>query len=99
MGDTHDQPVPDPVWALYHYVMRKAGPVAVMIERDDNIPPLAELLDELDMARSLAGKKAGSMTLTAIQNDFRTWLICAGGELLVLMRPALRSIRTTTAYS
>jgi uncharacterized protein (UPF0276 family) len=52
--DTHDQSVPDPVWTLFAQVMRRAGPVAVMIERDDNIPPLAELLDELAVARSIA---------------------------------------------
>lgn len=49
--DTHDTPVPDPVWALYAEVRRRAGPVAVMIERDDDIPPLADLLVELDRAR------------------------------------------------
>jgi uncharacterized protein len=49
--DTHDTPVPDPVWALYDEVRRRAGPVAVMIERDDDIPPLSDLLDELDRAR------------------------------------------------
>ena len=52
--DTHDQPVPPPVWSLYAYVMARIGAVAVMIERDDNIPPLAELLAELDMARAHA---------------------------------------------
>jgi len=30
---------------------RRAGAVAVMIERDDDIPPLATLLAELDRAR------------------------------------------------
>ena len=30
---------------------RYFGPVSTMIERDDNIPPLAELVDELDHAR------------------------------------------------
>ncbi len=49
--DTHDHPVPDPVWALYAEIRRRAGPVAVMIERDDDIPPLADLLAELDRAR------------------------------------------------
>ncbi|QHL91235.1 DUF692 family protein [Sphingomonas changnyeongensis] len=49
--DTHDHPVPEPVWALYAEVRRRAGPVAVMIERDDEIPPLGELLAELDRAR------------------------------------------------
>jgi hypothetical protein len=39
--------------------MRKLGTdVAVMIERDDNIPPLADLLDELDVARSIARTEA-----------------------------------------
>ncbi|NII55336.1 DUF692 domain-containing protein [Luteibacter sp. SG786] len=51
--DTHDQPVCDDVWALYRTAMSLLGPVATMIERDDAIPPLAELLDELDIARGL----------------------------------------------
>ena len=49
--DTHDQPVPAPVWSLFAHVMERVGPVAVMIERDDNIPPLSELLAELELAR------------------------------------------------
>lgn len=52
--DTHDHPVPDPVWALYASAIRSFGDVAVMIERDDDIPPLEDLLAELDMARRLA---------------------------------------------
>ncbi|MEI6418933.1 MAG: DUF692 domain-containing protein [Sphingomonadales bacterium] len=49
--DTHDTDVPEAVWALYAEVCRRAGPVAVMIERDDDIPPLADLLTALDRAR------------------------------------------------
>jgi uncharacterized protein (UPF0276 family) len=52
--DTHDQPVPDPVWALYAAAIRRFGPVSTMIERDANIPPLAELQRELDIARAIA---------------------------------------------
>jgi uncharacterized protein (UPF0276 family) len=51
--DTHDQPVCTDVWALYAEAVSLLGPVATMIERDDNIPPLAELLDELDTARGI----------------------------------------------
>ena len=51
--DTHDQPVPPAVWALYEEACRRIGPVATMIERDDAIPALAELLAELDIARGL----------------------------------------------
>ena len=50
--DTHDQAVPDPVWDLYEAVAARVGPVAAMIERDDDIPPLEMLLAELDVARS-----------------------------------------------
>lgn len=55
--DTHDQPVPDPVWSLYAEVIDRFGDVAVMIERDDDIPPLEDLLAELEMARSFARHK------------------------------------------
>ena len=52
--DTHDHPVPDPVWALYAEAIARLGPVSTMIERDDDIPPLEALLAELAQARSLA---------------------------------------------
>ena len=52
--DTHDAPVADPVWSLYADAVRRFGPVATMIERDDNIPPLPELVGELRRARQLA---------------------------------------------
>jgi uncharacterized protein len=58
--DTHDQAVPDPVWALYEVAARKVGPVATMIERDDNIPPLDDLLRELNIARSQAAAWRGA---------------------------------------
>jgi hypothetical protein len=52
--DTHDAAIVDPVWALYRRALAHLGPVATMIERDDRIPPLAELLDELGLARAIA---------------------------------------------
>jgi len=55
--DTHDQPVPHPVWQLYEHAVRLVGPVATMIERDDNIPPLTELLAELRTARHLGSMR------------------------------------------
>jgi uncharacterized protein (UPF0276 family) len=56
--DTHDQPVCAEVWSLYQTACRLIGPVATMIERDDNIPPLEDLLTELAIARDLAGARA-----------------------------------------
>lgn len=52
--DTHDAPIIQSVWELYQEAVKLYGPVSTMIERDDNIPPLAELLSELDQARSIA---------------------------------------------
>jgi len=52
--DTHDQDVIDPVWALYAEAAKRFGPVSTMIERDDNIPPLNEVLAELQKARDIA---------------------------------------------
>jgi uncharacterized protein len=51
--DTHDHPVPDPVWELYASAVRRFGAVSTMIERDDRIPPLEELCAELSRARAL----------------------------------------------
>jgi uncharacterized protein (UPF0276 family) len=51
--DTHDEPVPAPVWQLYELAARRFGPVAVMIERDDRIPPIGDLISELDQARRI----------------------------------------------
>ena len=52
--DTHDAPIVDAVWDLYKFARQHFGDVATMIERDDNIPPLSELVAELDIARHLA---------------------------------------------
>lgn len=52
--DTHDQPIIDPVWDLYAKTIQHLGPVSTMIERDDNIPPLKDLITELNHARKLA---------------------------------------------
>jgi len=52
--DTHDAPVIDDVWSLYEAACRHFGPVSTMIERDDNIPPLCDLLAELEHARTIA---------------------------------------------
>jgi uncharacterized protein (UPF0276 family) len=56
--DTHDAPVPTPVWTLYEAAVRRFGAVSTMIERDDHMPPLGELLAELEHARRLAAPLA-----------------------------------------
>ncbi len=44
--DTHDHPISDGVWDLYRAAVARFGPVATLIERDDDIPPLDELVAE-----------------------------------------------------
>lgn len=56
--DTHDAPVVEPVWDLYRKAVQRFGDVSMMIERDDHIPPLAELMQELDRARLVAAECA-----------------------------------------
>ncbi len=58
--DTHDHPVCKGVWDLYAEAVKLFGAVPVMIERDDNIPPLSELLDEIGIARSINIEVLGS---------------------------------------
>jgi uncharacterized protein (UPF0276 family) len=54
--DTHDAPVIEPVWQLYAKTIERFGLVSTMIERDDNIPPLSELLAELTKAKAIANQ-------------------------------------------
>lgn len=49
--DSHGDAVCDPVWALLDSVYRRFGPLPTLLERDFNIPPLPELLAEVDVIR------------------------------------------------
>ncbi len=55
--DTHYAPVIDPVWDLYGYALSRLGAVSTMIERDDQMPELEELIQELQIARDIAAKE------------------------------------------
>lgn len=57
--DTHDHPIRDEVYELYAHTLRKLGPIPTMIERDDHIPPLQELLAELEQVRQTAASAIG----------------------------------------
>ena len=54
--DTHGADVIDPVWHLLDYTYGRIGVHPTLLERDFNIPPLAELLPEvLEIRRRQAG--------------------------------------------
>ena len=46
--DTHGTDVIDPVWALLDYAYAQFGVFPTLLERDFHIPPLAQLLTEVD---------------------------------------------------
>ncbi|WP_353662061.1 DUF692 domain-containing protein [Hydrogenimonas sp. SS33] len=50
--DTHGMPVKEAVWDLMAYVMAKKR-LPVMLERDNNIPPLDELMKEFDRMKEI----------------------------------------------
>ena len=50
--DTHGMPVKKEVWNLMRYVLSKKR-APVMLERDNNIPPLAELMKEYDKMQGI----------------------------------------------
>ena len=55
--DAHGSPVIDPVWALYEYALARTGPTPTLIERDANVPPLRELLDEAKRANACLARQ------------------------------------------
>jgi uncharacterized protein (UPF0276 family) len=63
--DTHDHPVCDPVWELYRAAIRRFGPAATLIERDDDIPPLSEVVAEsrhaAEIEAAVLGRPAGKV--------------------------------------
>jgi uncharacterized protein (UPF0276 family) len=50
--DSHDAATSDAVWTLYDRVVARAPVEGVVLERDEKIPPFAELIDEVARARA-----------------------------------------------
>jgi uncharacterized protein (UPF0276 family) len=63
--DTHDHPVPPPVWSLYREALRRLGPVATLIEWDDHIPAFADLTAEAERARAIEAETLAEEALNA----------------------------------
>lgn len=60
--DSHAAPVSQPVWALYARTIARLGPRPTLIERDDDLPPFAEMMEERDRADAV---------LTVVQEALR----------------------------
>lgn len=50
--DSHGAEIAPAVWSLYEFIIQKAGAIPTLIERDQNIPPLSELMREISIARA-----------------------------------------------
>jgi uncharacterized protein (UPF0276 family) len=51
--DTHGADVIDPVWSLLVEAYQRLGPLPTLLERDFNLPPLPDLLQEVGQIRAL----------------------------------------------
>lgn len=54
--DTHGEPIIDPVYDLFEFAIKKLPPVPVLLERDFNIPKLAELQGEVSALQGIVNK-------------------------------------------
>lgn len=66
--DTHGADVPDPVLALFERALARTGPVPVVLERDQAIPPLDGLLAELSKIRTIYDRATASSPRRAEQH-------------------------------
>ncbi len=77
--DTHDQPVPTPVWHLYKLAQELTGGVSTLLEWDANIPDFPGLVAELDKAKAVlegmipeaAVRKSGAEEVVSNPVDFQ----------------------------
>jgi uncharacterized protein (UPF0276 family) len=56
--DTHRGPVPEIVWQLYQQLIQRTGPVATLVEWDDEVPAYEVVVAESQRARRQEGKVA-----------------------------------------
>lgn len=91
--DTHDHPVVQAVWDLYAEACKRFGPVATMIERDDDIPPLPTLLAELETARGIAQSIVSAQSNVPLSSPVARAL----GDGPVAHPPALRQVQRILA--
>lgn len=59
--DSHDTPVKDPVWDLYRTVISRIGPVATLIEWDNDVPDWPVLRAEAEAAGAILRQACNSM--------------------------------------
>ncbi|TCU26778.1 hypothetical protein EV130_104392 [Rhizobium azibense] len=56
--DSHDTPVKDPVWALYEELINRTGPIASLVEWDNDVPEWPVLRAEAEAADAILKSSA-----------------------------------------
>lgn len=56
--DLHDTPVKDPVWELYEELITRTGPVASLVEWDNDVPDWPVLRTEAEAAEAILSRAA-----------------------------------------
>jgi len=69
--DSHGAPVAPPVWDLYWLALALTGPVATLLERDNDAPPLAVLQGEADRAEQMLRACGRDRALTQARESHR----------------------------
>jgi uncharacterized protein (UPF0276 family) len=57
--DTHGEKVCDGVYELLEYTLTRMGPKPVLLERDNNIPTLDEVLEEVRKLHAIYARATG----------------------------------------
>ncbi|MGT2472139.1 MNIO family bufferin maturase [Paraburkholderia terrae] len=67
--DDHGSRVTPEVWRLYEYALQRFGKCPTLIEWDTNLPPLAELVNEAEKARSVLERVDRSLLCEAFKRE------------------------------
>jgi uncharacterized protein (UPF0276 family) len=67
--DTHGAAVSEDVLALLGEVLARTGPVPIVLERDQHVPPLDDLLAELARIRAVVEQNLGGSSLAGAEQD------------------------------
>ena len=54
--DSHSQKTQSEIWEVFQEVCTRTEVKGAILERDENFPPFAEILEELEKARSFSKK-------------------------------------------
>lgn len=76
--DTHDNPVPEPVWELYKLAQECTGGVSTLLEWDARIPDYPDLVNELFKAKEVLQGKVPDVPIFSTQEEVVSNPLAAG---------------------